>query len=425
MSVTSRSCLIGFRCISCRREFDADASPMTCPDCGTLLGTLDAVYDIPKLVREFTPESLRADEDRTIRRYTAILPIRDLDAYPAIPVGTTPLYPLPHGALPSSRQPTRLMVKDDTRNPSGSTKDRATAIGIARARELRAPGVAAASTGNAASSLATFAAREGFPCMIFAPETAPPAKLTQIRIHGAVLFAIQGTYDDAFDLCMEACARLGLYNRNTAVNPYLGEGKKTLALEIWEQLGFRAPDTVVVPVGDGCIIGGLHKGFRDLLDAGHIPRVPRLIGAQAEGSSALAAAWRHGLDRVEPHSAHTIADSISVGLPRDQIKALRAVRESHGLFVTVPDEAILESMERLGRTCGIFVEPAAAAPFAAVRAALEEGAIGADEEVVLVHTGHGLKDIDAARRASAHNESISIPPTLEALERALGRRKKH
>jgi threonine synthase len=424
MPMASASCLIGFRCVSCRREFDADTSRMTCPDCGTLLGTLDAVYDLSSLTKELTPESLRRNDDRTIRRYHSILPIRDIDAYPAIPVGMTPLYPLRTGADSSSPLSLRLLIKDDTRNPSGSTKDRATAIGIARARELGAHAVAAASTGNAASSLATFAAREGFPCMIFAPETAPPAKLAQIRIHGAVLFAIQGTYDDAFDLCMEACARLGLYNRNTAVNPYLGEGKKTLALEIWEQLGFRAPETVVVPVGDGCIIGGVHKGFRDLLEAGSITRMPRLIGAQAEGSAALAAAWRDGLDRVEPCAARTVADSISVGLPRDQIKALRAVRESQGRFVTASDDAILEAMDQLGRRCGIFVEPAAAAPFAAVRAAIADGAIGVDEEVVLIHTGHGLKDIDAARRASAHNESISIPPTMEALERALAERER-
>lgn len=412
--------LIGYRCVSCGNDLGLDGNPMTCPACGTLAGTLDAAYDLAALRREFTTEALRADPEPTLRRYRSILPIRDAGAYPAIPVGMTPLYPLPVRDLPGpAPMPARVLVKDDTRNPSGSTKDRATAIGVARARELGARAVAAASTGNAASSLATFAAREGLACLIFVPESAPAAKLTQIRIHGATLFAIQGTYDAAFDLCMEACARLGLYNRNTAVNPALGEGKKTLALEIWEQLGYRAPDVVVLPSGDGCILGGVHKGFRDLLSIDLIPRLPRLIGAQAEGSAALAAAWRAGQDRAAPCAARTIADSIAVGLPRDQVKALRAVRESHGAFVTVTDDAILEAMACLGRHCGLFVEPAAAAPFAALRVALADGTIRMDEEVVLVHTGHGLKDIDTARRAAASGACFTIPPTMEALTQAL------
>jgi threonine synthase len=420
--MSAYSQLTGFRCVTCLREFDIDASPMTCPTCGPTLGTLDAVYDIPALERTFTPESIRENSDRTIGRYHALLPVRDPASMPAIPVGMTPLYPLP--ADFPFRVPKRMLVKDDTRNPSGSTKDRATAVGIAHARERGARTVAAASTGNAASSLATFAARERLDCLIFAPENAPPAKLAQIRIHGAFLFAIRGSYDEAFDLCMEACARMGFYNRNTAVNPYLGEGKKTLALEIWEQLGFRAPGAVAVPAGDGCILAGVHKGFRDLLEIGRIDRMPRLIGAQAEGSSALARAWRDGRERCVPCAAKTVADSISVGMPRDQIKALRAVRESLGAFVTVSDEEILEAMAQLARRCGIFVEPAAAAPFAAVRAAAADGRIDVDEEIVLIHTGHGLKDIDGALRASVHNEGVSIPPTMEAVAYALERREK-
>jgi len=257
-----------------------------------------------------------------------------------------------------------MWVKDETRHPSGSAKDRATAVAIAHARAIRAPGIAAASTGNAASSLATFAAHAAMPCFIFAPASAPPAKLIQIRAHGARLFAVEGTYDDAFDLCARACERHGWYSRNTASNPYLGEGKKTAAFEIYEQLGDRAPDAVVVPVGDGCILGGVYKGFRDLRDLAWIDRMPRLIGVQAAGSAALADAWRRGEDRCAEIAAATLADSICVSVPRDQVKALRAVRETGGLFVSVSDEAILDAMSLLARRAGIFAEPAAAASLA-------------------------------------------------------------
>jgi threonine synthase len=416
MSEERHSAFNALRCVTCDRAFDPDEVLYTCPDCGPLLGTLDVLYDIPWLRARINPGKLAARRDATLWRYHELLPIRKPEAIVPIPVGMTPLYEFPGEMADGKGPPGRLWIKDDTRHPSGSAKDRATAVGLARARELGLTTVAAASTGNAASSLATLAAPAGADCFIFAPATAPLAKLIQIRIHGAHLVAVQGTYDDAFDLCMSLCERSRLYNRSTAVNPVLGEGKKTIALEIWEQLGYRAPDVVLVPVGDGCILGGVAKGFQDLLDLGLIERVPPLVGVQAEGSRALAEAWRQGKDRCEPVVASTLADSISVAEPRDQIKALRAVRNSQGGFVTVSDEAILEAMSSLASRVGIFVEPAAAAAYAGLHKALAEETVRGDEETVLVFTGHGLKDIDAAQKAAAGNQPIQVEPGPEAVE---------
>jgi threonine synthase len=401
------------RCVSCGRKFDPDERAQTCPACGPLFGTLDVLYDLAPLRDRFTPDALRGRAEPTVWRYHEFLPIRNPFRPGGIPVGMTPLVRLGRALAPDV--PAGLYIKDDTRMPSASSKDRATVVALAHAREIGAPAVAAASTGNAAASLAALAAGAGLPAYIFAPASATPAKLAQIRVHGATLFAVEGTYDQAFDLCGAVCERLGFYNRNTAVNPYLGEGKKTFALEIWEQLGYRAPAAVIVPVGDGCILGGVHKGFRDLADLGLIARVPRLIGAQAEGSSALAQAWRAGADRCTPVVAATVADSLCVGMPRDQIKALRAVRESQGAFVTVSDEAILEALTLLARGAGIFVEPAAAAALAGWREAVASGVLTQDEEAILLLTGHGLKDIAAAERAATGNAPQRVRPDLDAV----------
>jgi len=421
------SAFSGLRCVTCGRQFAPDEVLYTCPSCGPLTGTLDVLYDREWLAGRFSAAVLANRSEPSLWRYREILPIRDAGARPYPPVGMSPLGLVPEsllGGLAAPSQgdasvplPARLWIKDDTRHPSCSSKDRASTVALARARELGVSVVAAASTGNAASSLATLAAPAGMECLIFAPATAPAAKLVQIRIHGARLFTVDGTYDQAFDLCAELCAASGIYSRNTATNPVLGEGKKTIALEIWEQLGFRVPDAVVVPVGDGCILGGVAKGFHDLLDLDLIPRLPRLIGVQAEGSAALANAWRAGKSSCDPVAASTVADSISVSQPRDQVKALRAVRESAGTFVVVSDEAILAAMSALASRLGLFAEPAAAAAFAGVRQGVLDGVIATDEEVVVVVTGHGLKDIAAARRAAEWNPPIRIGAGRGELEK--------
>jgi threonine synthase len=252
---------------------------------------------------------------------------------------------------------------------------------------------------------------------------------------------VDGTYDQAFELCLEAARTFGWYNRNTAYNPYMSEGKKTAAYEICEQLGLqsphavggfvtahpRAPDVIFIPVGDGCIIGGIHKGLCDLLALGWIDHMPRLIGVQATGSSPLVDAWERGLEGwdMQPVEAHSVADSIVAGLPRDRIKALRAVRETGGAYVRVDDEQILAAIPALARGCGVFAEPAAAAAYAGLVEAVEQGLVRSDDHVVVLATGSGLKDVASAMKAVADKEHPKeqptvVEPTLAAVRKALG-----
>jgi len=230
------------------------------------------------------------------------------------------------------------------------------------------------------------------------PETIPRAKLAQLQAYGAQIKMVQGTYDQAFDLCMEDAAKNGWYNRNTAINPYLAEGKKTAALEICEQLNWQAPDVVFVPVGDGCIISGIWKGFKDLYTLEMIDKLPHLIGVQAAGSAPLVKAYRLNTDTVQAQQVATIADSISVGFPRDQLKALRAVRQSGGTFIAVEDDKIIEAILYLSRNSGVFVEPAAATAFAGLQHLAAKGKITGQQTVVVVLTGSGLKDIQAIQQ---------------------------
>ncbi len=317
-----------------------------------------------------------------------------------------------------------LWLKDDGRNPTASLKDRASAMAVVRARQLGYDTVTTASTGNAAAALAGMAASVGLRAVIFVPQSAPEAKIAQLLVYGAEVHLVPGSYNDAFELCLEATAREGWYCRNTGYNPWMTEGKKTVAYEIAEQLGWEAPDAVVVSVGDGSIIGGVHKGFYDLLQLGWTERMPRLIGVQAAGSDACARAWEAGpttdgcplgattddsraaMERawegeivLPTIAAATRADSISADFPRDGYKAVRAVRATGGAFLRVADEAILAAIPELARGSGVFAEPAAAAAWAGARQALADGLLAARERVVVLVTGSGLKDVAAARAA--------------------------
>jgi threonine synthase len=297
-------------------------------------------------------------------------------------------------------------------------KDRATALAIAAAAEEGASTLAAASTGNAASSLACLCAASGLSAVVFLPENTPPPKIAQTLIHGARLFPVKGTYDEAFALCASACHRFGWISRNTATHPFLGEGKKTAALEVAEQLGWDVPDRMFIPVGDGCIFQGVAKGFQDLHEAGWTARVPTLIGVQSEGSDALKRAFEAGRNVPEPVVPRTFADSIAVGLPRDGVKALRAAKTTRGRFLSVPDPALHEAMALLARKTGVFAEPAGAAPLAGALAMAREGTLARDDRIVLLVTGTGFKDIDAARQASGPLPP-AIPPDMEVLEKRM------
>lgn len=403
-------------CDTCGAVYQPGETELTCSVCGPLDGTLTVHYRYEEIGRRLTRETLAGRQDDSHWRYLELLPVgaRPPALHPR--VGMTPLYSLPRLAR---RLPVReLFLKDDGLNPSASFKDRASSVGVARAIEQKRPVITAASTGNAASSVSLFSACAGMRCVIFVPESAPQAKIAQLLMFGAEVMAVRGNYDQAFELCLEVARRTGWYCRNTAVNPYLGEGKKTAALEICEQLAFEPPDAVLVSVGDGCIISGLWKGFCDFQRIGLIPRLPRMYGVQAEGSAALARAFERGARTADPVEAKTIADSISVGQPRDHIKALRAARESFGGFVTVSDGDILDAMRTLAREAGVFAEPAGAAAFAGLSPLKESGRLSPSDRVAVVVTGNGLKDVASAIRA-VERKPVPLEPDIGAALEAL------
>ena len=403
------------RCSLCGRLYAPDEVPYTCPACGQA-GTLDVLYDMDSLRRRVSREDIARSPDPTLWRYRLLLPLPADAVVPPLAVGGTPLYDAPR--LAADLGLAQAWIKDDGRNPTGSLKDRASAVVVARAMVQGTKVVTTASTGNAAAALAGVAASVGLPAVIFVPASAPEAKIAQLLTYGAYVLLVRGNYDNAFDLAVQAAERYGWYNRNTGMNPYTAEGKKTVAYEIAEQLGWQAPDAVVLSVGDGNIISGVHKGFSDLLALGWIDRMPRLIGVQADGSAACYQVWKRGQDpaTMTPIESHTVADSIAADLPRDRVRAVRAVRETNGAFVSVPDEAILEGIPMLARLSGVFAEPAAAATYAGARAALAQGVLKPEDHVVLLVTGNGLKDIKSAMRVAG--SGYSVAPDIEEVERA-------
>jgi threonine synthase len=291
---------------------------------------------------------------------------------------------------------------------------------VVKAREFGKSAVACASTGNAASSLAGFAAATGLASFIFVPERAPEPKLAQLLIFGANVLRVKGSYDQAYYLCQDACAKYGWYNRNCAVNPYLIEGKKTAGLEIAEQLGHEMTDWVVFSVGDGCTIAGAWKGLKEMRRLGLIARLPKMLGVQAEGSAPLVEAFEGKVDAIRPIEARTLADSIAVGQPRNWRKALGAIRESRGAMISVSDAAILEAMRQTARLAAVFAEPAGAAGIAGIAAALEKGLVEPNETALVAITGNGLKDTKSAIQATT--PPIDLRPEAEELDAVLRER---
>jgi len=396
----------GLKCISCGREYEVEGMQYICEECG---GNLEVFYNYEEIASHLTRESLARDTDYSVWRYWDLLPLSDRSNIMPLQIGWTPLYRAER--LEKKLGLKSLYLKDDGRNPSGSFKDRASSVAICKALELGFDVIAGASTGNAASSTACLGASLGISPTIFVPAAAPEAKVAQLLVFGATVYAVQGTYDEAFDLCTEICAENGWFNRNTGYNPYTREGKKTVSFEICEQLGWEVPNTVLVPVGDGNIISGVWKGFKDLKAVGLIDRLPRLIAVQSDKSSAVVNALL-GDGKVRPIEATTVADSISVDLPRDGEAAVKAVKESKGAGVLVSDEKILQSILTIARGAGIFAEPAGATAYAGLEKMREEGTIGDDETVVCLVTGNGLKDVKSAIKVAGN--PVSIQPTLDS-----------
>jgi threonine synthase len=410
MNDSEFSSVMDLVCLVCGRHVP-DGNVQTCPACG-VEGVLDVRYNYHQASRTLTRESL-ASRERDLWLYAELLPVSPEVPKPPLHIGWTPVFAAPR--LAEAVGAGTLYLKDDCRNPTGSFKDRASAVALMKAMEFGARTVACASTGNAASSLAGLSASVGVRSVIFLPRDAPAPKVAQLLVFGATVVSVRGTYEQAFDLCRAACERFGWYNRNSGTNPFCVEGKKTAGLEIAGQFGPSVPDWVVVPVGDGCTIGGIGKGLSEAHTLGFIPRIPRLLGVQASGARPIVDAFESRSPLV-PTSVQTIADSIAVGTPRNWRRAIAQIRGSGGSMVAVSDDEILDAMRITARLGGVFGEPAGVAGIAGLRKAIASGIIGSHESVLAVITGNGLKDIDSARRACG--EPMTIDPDISALEKA-------
>jgi threonine synthase len=412
--------ILDLKCVICGERYHPDEVDYVCPDHGDE-GVLDVIYDYDFISRQFSKKSLLKTNERSIWRYQPLLPVDPRIPVPSLSIGWTPLYHSPR--LSSDLGLKDVWVKDDGRQPTASFKDRASAIAVVKAKEKGAEIITTASTGNAAAALSGLCASIQQANVIFVPETAPQAKIAQLLVFGSRVFLVKGTYDDAFDLCLKATKTYGWYNRNTAYNPYMTEGKKTAAYEICEQMGWNAPDRIFVSVGDGCIIGGLHKGLKDLFTLGWIDKMPKLMGVQAAGSGYMYEAWisNEDIHTKPPIRAQTVADSISSELPRDRIKALAAVKETGGAFVCVEDEDILSAIPELARRTGVFAEPAGAAAYAGLAEAVAQNLVSKDETIVVLNTGNGLKDISGAMQAVdlAGTTAFRVAPDLGALKQVV------
>jgi threonine synthase len=418
---------VGYKCSQCGAEYLQGQVTYTCPKDG---GNLDVVLDYDSIKKKFQPEDVTSRAESSLWRYLPLLPVNEPagDSTPLHAAGWTPVFHLPRLAKKLGLE--HVWLKDEARNPTGSFKDRASAIVVARAQEIKADVIVAASTGNAGAALAGMSAAIGQKAIIFAPKSAPPAKVAQLLIFGARVFLVNGTYDDAFDLAVKASNEFKWYCRNTGYNPFTVEGKKTAAFEIWEwwqethrawhdEVGEKAdhaPLTIFVSVGDGNIISGIHKGFKDLLALGWIPRMPRIIGVQAEGSAAIANAFHANTEVITPVSANTIADSISVDLPRDGVRAVRAAAQTGGSYITVSDDEILKAIAELGQV-GVFAEPAGAAAYAGLIRAAGSGLVRSADPILVLSTGSGLKDVRAAMQAVS--AAPVIEPTLDAVKKLI------
>jgi threonine synthase len=439
--------LICVQCGAVYRENEAE----TCPRCGVDEGILEVQFDVESAGKTLTRQSL-AGRERSHWRYRELLP---LDLLPLPPgegrgegarntgglesssnpaqrppspqpspggrgsktldtVGWTPIIEAP--ALAKELGIRRLRLKDDGRNPSGSFKDRPSSVGVMLALQLGAKAIACASTGNAASSCACSAASVGLPCYIFVAKFVPEGKLAQLLAFGATVFRVQGTYAQAYELCNQACAKFGWYNRNAAINPYLVEGKKTGGMELAEQLADDPPQWVSASVGDGCSIAGMYKGIAEMKAVGVTNWSAKMLGVQAAGCDPVLRAFNAGkLDRS--FNGDTYADSINVAIPRNWRKAVNAVRESGGAFVAASDELIMKAVVQTGRNSGVFAEPAAATAVAGIAVARQQGILGPDADVVAMITGNGLKDVAGALRAVGQPHDVE--PSMDAVSRAM------
>jgi len=406
------------KCTNCGETYEALPDKYLCDSCKDK-GILDVQYYYDEIKKDWTKNDLKNNKEESIWRYLPLLPIEKDTKRPNLRIGHTPIYSSKKMAKKLGLN--NLIIKDDGLNPTGSLKDRASAMAAVKAQEANADTVACSSTGNAASSLAGNIASmdDKMKAVIFVPKRAPAGKVAQLLIYGAEVVSVQDSYEAAYYLSDKAIKKWGWYNRNAAINPYLVEGKKTAAIEMAEQLNWEIPDWVVFSVGDGCTIAGAYKGFYDLKQIGFIDKIPKLLGVQAEGCAPITKAFKTGKD-LEVTDENTIADSIAVGSPRNYKKALNAVKNSNGEYINVSDDEILKMIKVLGSTTGIFGEPAGVTGLAGIKRAVKEGVISPDDSVAVVITGNGLKDIDNARKAT--DDLIEIEADIDKLARIFNKK---
>lgn len=396
-----------YRCSTCGKSHPRDTVRYLCPECGRayrpgmpLTGVLTAEFNYPAIGRKFR----KTKPDWSL--FSAVGP----EFFPPYAMSPTPFFRAVR--LGEAFGLADVWIKNDGLLPSGSLKDRASFLIVAEANRLRENTIVAASTGNAASALAAVCAAAGRRAVIFVPQSAPRAKLVQMLLYGAFVVPVEGTYDDAFRLSLEYTARYGGLNRNTAYHPLTIEGKKTVGLEIWQQNGWRVPDAIVVPTGDGVILAGVYKAFYDLRAAGLISHLPRLVCVQARKSNAIHRYVTTGRYRNASNPA-TVADSISVSIPSNAHLARTAILQSGGFSLTVTDREILDGQRTLAATTGVFAEPAAAAAVAALGKIRGADQLKSRDQVVVLVTGHGLKDVDAAQK------NLRMPPAIGTTTAAL------
>ncbi len=395
------------KCVHCGKIYDPKKVKYTCPVCGSRLGTLEVIYDEFPQVKKFDVGH------KGIWAFADFLPVKADHFEVPLLVGNTPLYEKKDLARQLGLK--NFYIKDDGRNPTASYKDRASAMAIAKAKELGFDTIYCASTGNAASSLSGLAAASGMKSVIFVPKSAPVAKITQLLVYGATVIAVDGSYDEAFDLSLEVGEKFGWYCRNSAVNPYLLEGKKTGAMEAAYQLRWNIPDVAMVSVGDGTVVSSIYKGFKDLKIAGLTNKIPIVIGVQAEGANALMRTFNSGIfDKPQDMNAFSMADSIAVGKPRDVLKACKYVKESGGKFVSVSDAEIGEAIVELARKTGVFAEPAGATAYAGLKKIKNELK---NKSVLIFVTGNGLKDVKTVKSFVGHVHVVK--PEFDAAREVL------
>lgn len=402
-------------CINCGAQYKEAQVTYLCPVCNESntpnlppKGVLKTIYNYQELIKKgITFSELKQNN------FLDLLPISTLKSLPNLHIGNTPLYST--DKINNSKLPFNLFLKDDSQNPTYSFKDRASAIVSAYAKEKGYNTIVAASTGNAGSSLAGICAAQGQKAIILAPETAPIAKLTQILMYGATIVPVKGTYDDAFDLSIKATEEFGWYNRNTAFNPLTIEGKKTVAYELFEQMNFAVADRIFVPVGDGVIISGVYKGFEDLLRLKIIDHMPTIVAVQSRKSDNLVRNIEN--TEFEIQKSTTIADSISVDIPRNFYMAQKYLRDFKGAYISVSDEEILKASSTLSQHTGLFAEPAAAAAFAGFIYYKNNKKLSENSNNVVLLTGSGLKDLQAVSSIIKMPKPIS--PSIDNLNKLL------